>query len=264
MTLSFAKMHGLGNDFVLLDGVSAPPPVLPPATVQALADRRRGIGFDQLLLLTPPPDESSDFYYHIYNADGSAVGQCGNGARCAHAFLHQRRLTDKSCLQLTTDTTRIMTQSIPGGSARAVMQPARFLSPQQAMGFTFFHLDIGNPHYVCMEQAGMKDDDINRIGAALNREVASGVNVGFAGLVDGVLQLRVYERGAGLTAACGSGALAAAVVAITRQAAANPLPVYMPGGELLCGINESGQPWLEGEIAHVFDGTLPDFVCDDK
>lgn len=261
---AFSKMHGLGNDFILLDGVSAPPPRLSPATVQALADRRRGIGFDQLLLLTPPSDDSSDFYYHIYNADGSEAGQCGNGARCAHVFLRQRRLTTKPRLQLQTATTRIMTENISPGRVRAIMQPAQFSAPRQAFGYTFYTLAVGNPHYVCLESAGLTDTDIERIGAALNREIAGGVNVGFAALENGILRLTVYERGAGMTAACGSGALAAAVVAITQRDAVNPLPVQLPGGELLCGISDTGQPWLEGEVAHVFDGTLPVREKDDN
>ncbi|MCH9758829.1 MAG: diaminopimelate epimerase [Proteobacteria bacterium] len=257
--LYFSKMHGLGNDFVLLDGISQSLPPLSSQTVHALADRHCGIGFDQLLLLTPAT-QGGDFHYRIYNADGSEVGQCGNGVRCAHAFAIQRGLTSKQQLLFETMTTQIRTQIIGTKCVRAFMPPAQVFAQQQAEGHLFSHLDIGNPHYVCLQGGDISDAEIIRIGEILNKSVAGGVNVGFAKIETDNIQLRVYERGAGLTKACGSGALAAAVAAIGAQQVNNPTTVTMPGGCLSCGTSCSTEGddsiWLEGEVNHVFDGTL--------
>lgn len=254
-TLRFSKMHGLGNDFALLEGISRPLPPLPPRRVRQLADRHTGIGFDQLLLLLPSQRKGSDFRYRIFNADGGEVGQCGNGARCAHAFLHRRRLTKKRRLNLYTATTRISTQAAARGKVRALMPPAKIMAPQRVGRRIFQHLDIGNPHYICFA-AAPDDALLGRLGAALNKAVAGGVNVGFAVCRADGMQLRVYERGVGLTAACGSGALAAAVAAIHLGKAKSPLQVAMPGGCLMCGVERDGGIWMEGEVAHVFDGML--------
>ena len=249
-------MHGLGNDFVLCDGIDSPPAFSPPA-LRALAHRREGIGFDQLLLLLPAQDGDSDFYCRIFNSDGGEVGQCGNGVRCAHAFLRRRQRTAKKRLVLATTTTRLVTEEQDSGEVRVEMPPATILPQQQAHGHSFHHITVGNPHYVCLDGGGVGDDDLIAIGARLNEEVAGGVNVGFAEVRDADIHLRVYERGAGYTAACGSGALAAAIAAIGAARAPNPVTVHMPGGTLKCGIAADNRVWLQGGVTHVFDGVLP-------
>lgn len=254
--MRFAKMHGLGNDFVLLDGVSQPPPALSPANIRQLSHRRLGIGFDQLLLLQPAQDAGSDFYCRIYNADGGEVGQCGNGVRCAHAFLLHIGLTDKQQLVLSTATTRLSTRTLPQGEVRVELPPAKKHPPKQAMGYEFFHIEVGNPHYVCLDAGGITDDALITVGEQLNASVEGGVNVGFAEVEKDGIKLRVFERGAGLTAACGSGALAAALAAVDAGKAASPVRVTMPGGKLSCGVNADGTPWLEGSVTHVFEGEL--------
>lgn len=253
--IHFSKMHGLSNDFVVMEGITQPLPSFSASRVKALAQRRLGIGFDQLLVLQAARDADSDFYYRIFNADGGEVGQCGNGVRCAHVFLLRRRLTDKKRLVLATITTRLTTQVTAENRVRAIMPPPRLLPPQAAAGYRFEHVEIGNPHYVCLENE-IGEDELSRLGSTLNERVEGGINVGFAAFSDAGIRLRVYERGAGLTAACGSGALAAAVVAIRAGKVANPVTVTMPGGVLLCGIDADGHIWLEGEAAHVFDGVI--------
>ena len=253
----FVKMHGLGNDFILLNGISNSSPPLSVSNLRFLADRRLGIGFDQLLLLTPPIDDSSDFFCRIFNTDGSEVGQCGNGIRCAHIFILEQNLAMKEQLVFATCTTRIKTHVVGKNHVRAVMLPAQHFCPQYAMAHHFQHLDVGNPHYVCFEGAAVSDEELITMGKVLNDTVFGGVNVGAATIIAEGIQLRVYERGVGLTAACGSGALAAAVSAIQMEKTTNPVEVFMPGGTLLCGVNEDGSIWLEGSVTRVFEGTLP-------
>lgn len=249
-------MHGLGNDFMLCDGILSPPPEFSPALLRTLAHRRQGVGFDQLLLLLPPQDAGSDFYCRIFNADGSEVGQCGNGMRAAHAFLHRTGRTEKKRLALATATTCMTTELHDSGEVRVEMPPATFLPLQHAHGYAFHHLDIGNPHYVCLEGAAVSDDTLLAVGAQLNAEVQGGVNVGFAEVQKDCITLRVYERGAGYTAACGSGALAAGLAAMQAGRASNPVAVHMPGGKLLCGRTADHRIWLQGGVTHVFDGEL--------
>lgn len=295
MSFHFSKIHGLGNDFIVTEAITRPLPPLSPAQVRALADRRTGIGFDQLLILARPdespadsvaetpaaynsaanPADNADFTYRIINADGGEVGQCGNGARCAHAFLIRRGLTAKRRLTFRTSTTLITTQCDDSTARARAFIPVRVLPQQTAHGMVFHHLDLGNPHYVCFTDQPPHQpphaDELLRIGQQLNSSgpggVPGGVNVGIAHLINSDLHLRVYERGAGLTASCGSGALAAAAAAIQGGMAPNPVSVRMPGGTLLCGLDtntstNSNAPsghlhgWLEGDICHVYDGEI--------
>lgn len=254
---SFAKMHGLGNDFVVVDGVSRIVPKFEADAVAVLADRRRGIGFDQLLLLQAPNSSEGDFCYRIFNADGGEVGQCGNGVRCAHVFARRRGLSRKNNLTMDTLSTRIVTaDAADGGGVRACMPAPVFLPRQKGAGYCFDYVTVGNPHYVCL--AGEVDrETLRRVGEELNECVPGGINVGFGEVRGGVIALQVYERGAGLTAACGSGALAAAAVGIRAGMCDDPVRVTMPGGSLLCGTTATGGVFLEGEVAHVFDGWVP-------
>lgn len=259
MRIEFAKMHGLGNDFVIVDGTRRrlPDGLLSPPTVRQIAARKIGIGCDQLLILESGGDDA-DFFYRIFNADGGAVGQCGNGARCAHAFLVHRGLSDKTVLSLRTTTTRIETRMRDDGGIRAVMQKPQFNGETKIDDYVFQLLNLGNPHAVCLSKAA-DDKTLVRFAAALNTAAPDGVNVGIGALNktnETGLSLRVCERGSGMTAACGSGALAAACVAIRDGLSPNPVTVSMPGGTLRCGIDEEGRAWLEGEIAHVFDGAF--------
>ena len=259
MNIDFSKMHGLGNDFIVIDGIRQvlPPSLTTPASIAHIADRRLGVGCDQVLILEA--DDEADFLYRVFNADGGEVGQCGNGARCAHAFLHHRGLTRQSKLSLKTLTTRLQTEQLSESTVRVYLPPAQFEENFTFEGRVFHRLNIGNPHAVRLSEHPDRET-VAHIGARLNEEIGGGINVGFGRVENEEIALSVYERGVGMTAACGSGAVAAALVAFREGLLASPARVRMDGGELLCGLLEDGSSWLEGEIKHVYDGKL----CDQK
>lgn len=255
MRFEFLKMHGLGNDFVVVNGISQPIPatLLTADSLQKIADRRLGIGFDQLLLLEASDDSGIDFSYRIFNSDGSEVGQCGNGARCAHAFLNYVGLTDKPHLIFQTKTVVLETEAITSSEIRVYAPPAKYLDDIYGDDYHFRCLDIGNPHAVSF--AGIPEvDERQRIGVLMNEKVTDGINVGFAQLQDNEIDLVVFERGAGLTQACGTGALAAALLAIRDGRYAVSVKVNMLGGSLICGISEDNRCWLQGGIDFVYEG----------
>lgn len=256
MKIPFAKMHGLGNDFVVIDGVSCRLPKFSAALIKAVADRRRGIGCDQVLILQKGKNKTADFFYRIYNADGGEVGQCGNGARCAHIFLRRAGLTKKKVLTLQTLTTVLQTKITAGGKVRAVMQKPVFGGAVKIENRIFQLADLGNPHAVCLRGKKKDEKTLLRFAAALNKKFRGGINVGMGTANKKRIALQVHERGSGLTAACGSGALAAACVAIRGGISDNPVRVIMPGGKLLCGVNADGRAWLEGEVSHSFNGVF--------
>ncbi|MDM5147042.1 diaminopimelate epimerase [Candidatus Persebacteraceae bacterium Df01] len=272
--LPFSKMHGGGNDFVIVNAVHR---LLPALDFRHLAARRDGVGCDQILILQAPKTPAADFEYRIINADGGEVGQCGNGARCAHVFAQRQGLTDKKCLRLQTSHTVITTTGVGDGIVRAELAVPQFapaniplLCDKQNDTYTadnvidagrFAALSLGNPHavfFVSDETAAA----VREIGFAFNRAhelFPVGVNVGFCRVIDAcTLALRVYERGVGETPSCGSGAVAAAVAAMQAGFVHTPVQVCMRGVELRCGWEGASSPaWLEGPITHVFDGVIP-------
>ena len=271
--IAFAKMQSCGNDFIVIDAVRQ---VLPPhINFAALAERKRGVGCDQILILRTAADDA-DFAYQIINADGGEVGQCGNGARCAHLFLRNRRLTDKTRLSLQTKTTRIMTESI-GDEVRAYLSVPAFVAPPKmpdaesysaapyfgGKDYHFYPVSLGNPHAVFLLDNNDKDTppQLSTIGKKLNTARAlfpDGINVGFCFVRDdNTLDLEVYERGVGITDSCGSGAAAAAVVAIKQNKTKSPVMVKMKGGNLLCGWDNPSSPvWIQAPTAEVFSGVV--------
>lgn len=261
--LRFAKMHGLGNDFVVVEAIrqtiaADAANVFTPAVLRRWGSRHTGIGFDQLLLLSASDEAGVNFRYRIFNADGSEVGQCGNGVRCAHYFLLQQGITDKTTLVFETITTRMTTMQVGESRFRVQLPPPQFFDDFEESGFAFHHLNVGNPHAVCFSN-DMSDGQLNRIGENLNRpnpHFTDGANVSCAMLQDDGIALRVYERGVGMTQSCGSGCLAAAVASIQQGHRQSPVQVRMAGGAVLCG-QEEGGAWLEGDVAYVFDGEIP-------
>lgn len=270
--LSFVKMHGCGNDFIVIDAVRRRLPGDFPAA--QLADRKTGIGCDQILILQKPRRGiTADFNYRIFNADGSEVGQCGNGARCAHAFLRRHKLTAKKRLVLQTHNTRIVTEDAAAGEVRAYLAVPEFApdkiplcrprlqswyaAASPKLPGRFAAVSLGNPHAIFMTE---RDDMLAAVGAALNNRAKlfpAGVNVSFCRRHKNGVRLRVYERGAGATMACGSAAAAATVILLRDKKVKNPLRVYMPGGELLCGWDGPGQAvWLQGKPVFVFSGEI--------
>jgi diaminopimelate epimerase len=274
MALRFSKMHGLGNDFVVIDGVRQQV-TLDAAQVRRLADRHTGIGCDQLLLVEPPPDQSVDFRYRIFNADGGEVEQCGNGARCFARFVRDQGLCDKTALRVATRAGVLELRHEADGQVTVDMgvpefEPARipFTVAARATTYrldtelgevTFGAVALGNPHAV------LRVDDPDRapvttLGPLLEShpDFPRRVNVGFLGVVDrGHVRLRVFERGVGETLACGSGACAAVVVGRQQGLLDARVTVDLTGGRLVISWPGEGEPvQMTGPATHVFEGEI--------
>ena len=282
MKLTFTKMHGAGNDFLVFDGINQHID-LTPQQWQFLGDRRFGVGADQMLVVERSTTPSVDFRYRIFNADGSEVEQCGNGSRAFVQFVHEKKLTDKSCIRVETMSGIIeLTMEADGritvNMGAPILEPARV--PFDATGLsgitesatTLWPLQIrestilvsvvsmGNPHAVQVvadvEQATVLQDGplIEHHARFPNR-----VNAGFMQIINPHhIALRVYERGAGETLACGTGACAAVVSGILRGLLTSPVKVTARGGEL--SISWAGQPadpvFLTGPAVTVFEGEI--------
>ena len=279
MKLKFTKMQGVGNDFVVLDGVTQSVP-LTPALAQKMADRHFGIGCDQILLVEKPDPAGSalgaDFRYRIWNADGGEVEQCGNGARCFARFVRDHGLTDKDEIRVKTLSGLITPRLESDGQVTVdmgapIFEPAR--SPFSADVAAIVHaLDVdrrtvqisavsmGNPHAVQVV------DDVDTApvlteGPLIERHVrfAQRVNVGYMQVLDrGRIRLRVFERGAGETLACGTGACAAVVAGIRRGLLDSPVRVQTRGGELTIrwdgADNAHSAVFMTGPAVTVFEG----------
>jgi len=274
MTLSFTKMHGLGNDFVVIDAINQPVELV-PAQVRALADRRFGIGCDQLLLVERPQSDAVDFRYRIFNADGSEVQQCGNGARCFARFVRDKGLTDKDAIVVETASGIITLYLEEGGLVRVNMgvpnfTPASlpFLAEASAPVYeleingsrhAIGAVSMGNPHAV------LQVEDVDTAPVALlgpqlesHPRFPERVNVGFMQLVDrGHIRLRVFERGAAETLACGTGACAAVAVGRHWGLLGDSVMVKLPGGELqIRWPGEGHELWMIGPAVTVFEGKI--------
>ncbi|MBD8756671.1 diaminopimelate epimerase [Pseudomonas coleopterorum] len=274
MLLRFTKMHGLGNDFMVLDLVSQHAHILPKHAKQ-WGDRHTGIGFDQLLLVEAPSNPDVDFRYRIFNSDGSEVEQCGNGARCFARFVLDKRLTAKKTIRVETKGGIITLDVRSDGQISVDMGPPRMLPadiPFQAdvqahsyalsvdgLSVEIAALSMGNPHAV------LRVDDINNapvhtLGPKIEHHprFPARVNVGFLHVVDRTrAQLRVWERGAGETQACGTGACAAAVAAISQGWMDSPLLLDLPGGRLSIEWAGPGHSVImTGPAVRVFEGQV--------
>jgi diaminopimelate epimerase len=274
MTLHFTKMQGLGNDFVVLDATRGPLD-LSPTLVRALADRRFGIGCDQVLVVEPPRDPDTDFHYRIFNADGSEVEQCGNGARCFARFVRDQGLTDKDEIPVGTAAGPIRLYCEPDGQVRVnmgppVLEPARipFLVPHQALEYpldvmgerlTIGAVSMGNPHAV-LRVADVESAPVAMVGPQLEHHprFPARVNVGFMQVLDpGHVRLRVHERGAGETLACGTGACAAVVVGRLWEILGERVRVSLPGGDLVIQWLGGAEPvWMTGPATTVYQGEI--------
>jgi diaminopimelate epimerase len=274
MRLEFTKMHGLGNDFVVIDLVSQRVK-LTPEQIKELADRHFGVGFDQLLLVEPPETPEVDFRYRIFNADGSEVSQCGNGARCFARFVRDRRLTQKKVLKVETASGVIELRADDDGWVTVDMGAPRFAPaeiPFQADAAALTYavdvagqavelatVNMGNPHAV-LRVENVDTAAVETLGPALESHARfpERVNVGFMQVVDKHhIRLRVFERGSGETLACGTGACAAAVAGIRQGWLQSPVMVKLPGGELEIRWEGEGRSVImHGPTARVFEGVL--------
>ncbi len=274
MTLKFTKMHGLGNDFVVIDAINQQVN-LSAGQVRALADRHFGIGCDQLLLVESASSPDTDFRYRIFNADGGEVGQCGNGARCFMQFVHEQGLTDSERITVETaggtlELVRAADGQVTVNMGIPRLEPADipFDAPARA---THYGLDtgsatieiaavsMGNPHAV------VRVDDIDaapvaELGPLIERHprFPQRVNAGFMQIIDaGTIRVRVYERGAGETLACGSGACAAVVAGRVWGQLNDTVKVILNGGELMVSWADEGAPvMMTGPATTVYQGQI--------
>ncbi len=247
--ISFAKMHGLGNDFMVVDTISQNV-FFNESQIRKLADRHKGIGFDQLLLIEPPPQPDVDFHYRIFNADGSEVGQCGNGVRCLARFVRQMGLTWKQKIRVSTVNGIMDLQLMRNGLVSVDMgipqlepkkiplgidyQSISYQIVLKEQNLTFGSVSMGNPHCV-LSVEDVKTASVELLGREINDHelFPEGVNVGFMQIVsDTEVRLRVFERGCGETLACGSGACASMVVGRLQNKLQQKIKVFLPGGHL--------------------------------
>ena len=274
MLLRFTKMHGLGNDFMVLDLVSQHAHIQPKHAKQ-WGDRHTGIGFDQLLLVEAPSSPDVDFRYRIFNSDGSEVEQCGNGARCFARFVLDKRLTAKKLIRVETRGGIIELDVRNDGQICVDMGPPRlapadipFQAETQALSYSLdvdgqtvqlAALSMGNPHAV-LRVDDVDNAPVHALGAKIEHHsrFPQRVNVGFLQVIDrGRAQLRVWERGAGETRACGTGACAAAVAAISQGWMDSPVMIDLPGGRLCIEWRGPGQPVLmTGPAVRVYEGQV--------
>jgi len=274
--LEFTKMQALGNDFVVFDAVTRPLR-LEPAQARFLADRRLGVGCDQVLSLEAPASPGVDFFYRIFNADGSEASQCGNGARCVARFALEAGLSTSDTLVLETRTTRMRTWLLDGprGDVRVEMgvpefDPAAipFVAPTRAdrydldvEGETFemWVLGLGNPHAV-MRVDDVETAPVARLGPAIEHHprFPARTNAGFMQVLDsGAIALRVFERGSGETRACGSGACAAVVAGRLAGVLGANVDVHQRGGVLAVNWEGGDQPvFASGPATRVFTGSV--------
>ena len=272
MRIAFTKMHGVGNDFVLFDA-PADAALLEPGRLRALADRRTGIGFDQALLLAPPRAAGSAVFYRVFNADGSEAGQCGNGARCIAALLGQRGLARDGTLALESPAGVVRARIGPGAEVSVDMgvpdfAPASlpFDAPREADSYplevagdtlAIGAVSIGNPHAV-IEVVAVADAPVATLGPLIEHHprFPRRVNAGFLEVVSpGEARLRVWERGAGETPSCGTGACAAIAVGRRRKLLAAQVRVSVRGGELRVDWAGPGEAiWLTGSAEISFAG----------
>ena len=282
MKWNFTKMHGAGNDFVMLDGVRQPIDMT-PERARALAHRQFGVGCDQILLVDTPLHPEADFRYRIFNADGSEVEHCGNGARCFVRFVHEQKLSSRNPLRAEIATGLITLEELPNGDVTVEMGQTRFaaedlpfdvngLATQTQGQDTLYGLElattppqtvwlsavaISNPHAVQVV-TDVEAAPVGLLGPMIESHprFARRVNAGFMQIVDPhTMYLRVYERGAGETLACGTGACAAVAAGIRRGLLESPVRVRTHGGWLTVAFDGT-QLRMTGPATTVFSGSI--------
>ncbi len=275
MLLKFTKMQGLGNDFMVVNAVTQKV-FFSKELIKKLSDRHFGVGFDQLLVVEPPYDPEADFHYRIFNADGSEVQMCGNGARCFAKFVLDHGLICKKEINVTTVSGKLKLKINDDGTVTVNMGTPKF-SPE-ALPFKASAeqksyvlqlkdgstveggaVSMGNPHFVTFWN-DVNQAPVEILGPQLenHEDFPERVNVGFAQVLDThSMKLRVFERGCGETLACGSGACAAVCAAIRQGRVASPVTVLLKGGKLkLSWDGSSGPVMMTGDAVRVFEGSI--------
>ena len=273
MLINFSKMHGLGNDFVVIDAFNQSID-LGTEQIQHLADRQHGIGCDQLLLVEPARGDA-DFRYVIYNADGGEVSQCGNGARCFALFVRKQGLTGKRTIRVETGSGELVLDvnaedqvtvdmgepsfaptSIPIACDK---QQSEYTAIVDDVDIKFSALSVGNPHAVIQVDSA-ETAAVESLGTAMecHEFFPERANIGFSEIMSqSKIKLRVFERGAGETLACGSGACAAVVAGIQLGKLSSPVTVELKGGELIIEwLGEGSSVMMAGPATFVFDGMI--------
>lgn len=282
MILPFTKMHGLGNDFVVLDLISHPVS-LSASQIQRLADRHFGIGFDQLLLIEAPTQADVDFNYRIYNCDGSEVEHCGNGARCFARFVLDKGLTARKTMRVKTNRGIIVLKveddgfvtvdmglpdfspsALPFKASAADYYEREISVNGQPQTVRFFAVSVGNPHAVIVVE-DVTTAAVREIGSALGAhpDFPQGINTGFMQVLNrGEIRLRVFERGAGETQACGTGACAALVCGRAAGLLDADVLAHLTGGDLRLSWEGPGQSiFMRGPATNVFEGRINLAAC---
>lgn len=274
MGLQFTKMHGLGNDFMVIDAISQSID-LTGLNFSILSHRYTGVGFDQCLVIEKSNKAHIDFYYRIFNADGSEVGQCGNGARCLARFIQQKGLSVKRELTIETKTTQMKLcinddETVTVNMGHPNLSPENiplnlnqqdiYLIPVPNQGDVKLHaISVGNPHAV-MIVPKLAESDVLSLGKEISKHplFSEGANVGFMEIkAPDHVQLRVYERGCGETSACGSGAVAAVAIGRLFHHLAKNVRVSLPGGDLWISWPDlTGTIFLTGPATFVYEGEL--------
>ena len=274
MHFHFSKMHGLGNDFLVVDCITQNV-FFSAELIKRLADRHTGVGFDQLLVVEAPYDPETDFHYRIFNADGSEVEQCGNGARCFARFVTMKGLTNKRSIKVSTKKGKMvlnLTQdnlvSVDMGVPEFEPKRIPFNAKQKEKTYiirtgekTLFcgAVSMGNPHVVTTVD-DINTDDVSVLGPELesHERFPERVNAGFMQVIDRKhIALRVYERGVGETQACGSGACAAVAVGVIQGQLDSEVNVTLLGGELTIKWEGEGKSlFMTGPATHVYDGQI--------
>ena len=274
MLVEFTKMHGLGNDFMVVDCVTQNV-FFSPEKIMQLSDRNFGVGFDQLLIVEPPYAPDEDFHYRIFNADGSEVEQCGNGARCFARFVKTKGLTQKRKIAVSTKAGKMTLYLEKDGQVtvnmgrpsfapedvpiKAQKQENTYIIRSEDQTFFCGAVSMGNPHCVIIVD-DVEQYDVDRVGALLesHERFPARVNVGFMQIIDrSTVKLRVFERGVGETLACGSGACAAAAVGQIQGKLDQDVKVSLPGGDLQIrwpGMDQTLK--MTGPAQFVFDGKI--------
>ncbi len=273
MLLRFSKMHGIGNDFVVLDCISQRYSAQ-SKHMKALADRHFGVGCDQILIIEPPQQPDNDFRYRIFNADGSEVEQCGNGARCFARYVYDRGLTVSKTIRVETAggviTLFIEDQGVRVNMGPAILSPAEipFIAEQPATtydisadgrNFSVAAVSMGNPHLVYQVE-DIDQAPVETLGPLFeaHERFPNRCNAGFMQIIQrDFIKLRVYERGAAETLACGSGACAAVVAGISQGLLDNNVTVQLPGGQLhIEWAGGDSDVYQVGPAEFVFDGKI--------
>ncbi|RDH82615.1 MAG: diaminopimelate epimerase [endosymbiont of Galathealinum brachiosum] len=274
MDIQFTKMHGLGNDFVVIDGINQDVN-LTSEQIRFIADRRFGVGCDQLLLVEKPQAAQAEFRYRIFNADGGEVEQCGNGARCFAKFVIDKGLTVNREIPVETSSGLIVlvlesngeitvNMGVPGFEPESLpfisdIQAAEYDLQTSAGCLSIAAVSMGNPHAV-LEVESVDDAPVEALGSEIENHprFPKRVNVGFMQVVSSnSIRLRVYERGAAETLACGTGACAAVAAGRLQGKLAESVKVSLPGGELVIRWAGKNEPlYMTGPATHVFEGKI--------